>query len=171
MNPQERYEARDRELREQIVPDQVMASSLKSAFVQLCACRQVYSCSMIGCTMNREPLSTSELVSWPRGSQHNSRAWHPGWLRCSSLRYSRYPRSSRLAIRAPRSGINVTIHAARTLTILPDDNERLETFEAVGTPAIERDVCELLSIHRMQHPKRHVLLCTQVVMAPDAERA
>src|SRR6266487_3022825 len=25
---------------------------------------------------------------------------HPGWLRCSSLRYSRYPHSSRLASRA-----------------------------------------------------------------------
>ena len=33
------------------------------------------------------------------------RAGHPGWLRCSSLKYSRYSRSSRLAIRAPRAGI------------------------------------------------------------------
>ena len=32
------------------------------------------------------------------------RAGHPGWLRCFSLTYSRYARSSRLAIRAPRSG-------------------------------------------------------------------
>ena len=32
------------------------------------------------------------------------RAGHPGWRRCSSLKYSRYSRSSRLAIRAPRSG-------------------------------------------------------------------
>ena len=30
---------------------------------------------------------------------------HPGWRRCSSLKYSRYSRSSRLAIRAPRSAI------------------------------------------------------------------
>ena len=30
---------------------------------------------------------------------------HPRWLRCSSLKYSRYSRSSRLAIRAPRSAI------------------------------------------------------------------
>src|SRR5262245_12743646 len=28
---------------------------------------------------------------------------HPRWLRCSSLKYSRYSRSSRLAIEAPRS--------------------------------------------------------------------
>src|SRR5438128_12176839 len=34
-----------------------------------------------------------------------SRAVHPGWLRCSFLKSSRYPRSSRLAIRAPRSAI------------------------------------------------------------------
>src|SRR5207253_391029 len=34
-----------------------------------------------------------------------SRAGHPGWRRCSSLKYSRYFRSSRLAIRAPRSAI------------------------------------------------------------------
>src|SRR5688572_16641454 len=27
---------------------------------------------------------------------------HPGWQRCSSLKYSRYSRSSRLASRAPR---------------------------------------------------------------------
>ena len=27
---------------------------------------------------------------------------HPGWLRCSSLTYDRYARSSRLASRAPR---------------------------------------------------------------------
>ena len=33
------------------------------------------------------------------------RAGHPVWRRCSSLTYSRYARSSRLASRAPRSGI------------------------------------------------------------------
>ena len=32
-------------------------------------------------------------------------AMHPAWRRCSSLKYSRYSRSSRLAIRAPRSAI------------------------------------------------------------------
>ena len=45
------------------------------------------------------------LVPWKRDASHNSRAGHPGWRRCSSLTYSRYARSSRLAIRAPRSGI------------------------------------------------------------------
>ena len=44
-------------------------------------------------------------VSRPSGSRHNSRAGHPASRRCSSLRYSRYPRSSRLAIRAPRPGL------------------------------------------------------------------
>src|ERR1041384_6147521 len=34
-----------------------------------------------------------------------TRAGRPGWLRCSSAKYSRYSRSSRLAIRAPRSAI------------------------------------------------------------------
>src|SRR4029077_18748490 len=58
-----------------------------------------------------------ELVSRHSGSRHNSRAGHPGWLRCSSLRYSRYPRSSRLAIRAPRSGTYATIHCDGTLDI------------------------------------------------------
>ncbi len=55
------------------------------------------------------------LVSCPRGSRHNSRAGHPGWRRCSSLKYSRYSRSSRLAIRAPRSGTYAAIHADRAL--------------------------------------------------------
>src|SRR5439155_8090502 len=45
-----------------------------------------------------------QLVSRNSDSSHKSRAGHPGWLRCSSLTYSRYARSSRLAIRAPRSG-------------------------------------------------------------------
>jgi hypothetical protein len=73
------------------------------------------------------------LVSGPRGSRHNSRAGHPastpprtkraagapGWRRCSSLKYSRYSRSSRLAIRAPRSGTYATIHAVRTRALQP----------------------------------------------------
>src|SRR5204862_4867199 len=37
------------------------------------------------------------------------------WLRCSSLTYSRYARSSRLAIRAPRSGTYATNHRYGTL--------------------------------------------------------
>src|SRR5437588_6004298 len=45
------------------------------------------------------------LVAYPRHSYSGFRAGHPGWLRCSSLKYSRYSRSSRLAIRAPRSAI------------------------------------------------------------------
>ena len=56
-------------------------------------------------------------MSWNSGSRHDSRAGHPDSLRCSSLPYSRYARSSRLAIRAPRSGTYATIHAARTLSL------------------------------------------------------
>jgi predicted Na+-dependent transporter len=44
-------------------------------------------------------------VARPRCSRTSSRAGHPGWLRCSSLKYAQYSRSSRLAIRAPRSAI------------------------------------------------------------------
>src|SRR5216110_2091331 len=55
------------------------------------------------------------LVSRNSDSSHNSRAGHPGWLRCSSLTYSRYARSSRLAIRAPRSGTYATNHCYGTL--------------------------------------------------------
>src|SRR4029077_13591724 len=61
-----------------------------------------------------------ELVSRHSGSRHNSRAGHPGWLRCSSLRYSRYPRSSRVAIRAPRSEIRSTTDADRPLVGVDD---------------------------------------------------
>src|SRR5712691_12018811 len=55
------------------------------------------------------------LVSRNSDSSHDSRAGHPGWLRCSSLTYSRYARSSRLAIRAPRSGTYATNHCYGTL--------------------------------------------------------
>src|SRR5436190_14658802 len=73
---------------------------------------------------SRRPTRISEfipdLVSRNSDSSHNSRAGHPGWLRCSSLTYSRYARSSRLAIRAPRSGTYATNHYYGTL----DVNER-----------------------------------------------
>src|SRR5439155_5023936 len=59
--------------------------------------------------------SSAALVSRNSDSSHNSRAGHPGWLRCSSLTYSRYARSSRLAIRAPRSGTYATNHCYGTL--------------------------------------------------------
>ncbi len=41
-------------------------------------------------------------------------AGHPGGRRCSSLRYSRYPRSSRLASRAPRRPRCVAVFMRRT---------------------------------------------------------
>ena len=59
--------------------------------------------------------ASAGLVACPRHLYSAFRAGHPGWLRCSSLRYSRYPRSSRLAIRAPRSEIRCTTDTDRPL--------------------------------------------------------
>ena len=50
----------------------------------------------------------SILVACPGRMQRVFRAGHPAWRRCSSLEYSRYARSSRLASRAPRSEIRIT---------------------------------------------------------------
>ena len=59
-------------------------------------------------------------VSCPRGSRHNSRAGHPGCLRCSALKCSRHSRASRLASQALRFGTYATIHGDGTLNhILP----------------------------------------------------
>jgi hypothetical protein len=55
------------------------------------------------------------LVPWNRDESHNSRAGHPDWQRCSSVRYTQYLRSSRLVSRAPRSGIYATHHGSRGL--------------------------------------------------------
>jgi hypothetical protein len=62
-------------------------------------------------------MSVSDrLVACPRHVYSAFRAGHPGWLRCSTLRYSRYPRSSRLAIRGPRRGTRagVVVRAPRS---------------------------------------------------------
>src|SRR5436190_3724425 len=68
---------------------------------------------------SRRPTRISEfipdLVSRNSDSSHNPRAGHPGWLRCSSLTYSRYARSSRLAIRDAPPGNYVTNHCYGTL--------------------------------------------------------
>ena len=45
-------------------------------------------------------------MSRVRNNLPTYRAGHPVWLRCSPLKYSRYSRASRLASRAPRSGID-----------------------------------------------------------------
>ena len=63
-------------------------------------------------------LFQSTLVSRNRDSSHNSRAGHPGSPRCSSLKYAEYSRSSRLAIRAPRSGTYATNHGSGTLVAM-----------------------------------------------------
>ena len=59
---------------------------------------------MPGRLSSGQPFVRRRRVPWKRGLSPNSRAGHPGWLRCSSLTYAEYARSSRLAIRAPRSG-------------------------------------------------------------------
>ena len=75
---------------------------------------------------------TSVLSAW---FAHNSRAGHPGWRRCSSLKYSRYSRSSRLAIRAPRSGTYAAIHADRTLADSDHTLARIDGASAFGFSA------------------------------------
>src|SRR4051812_11910588 len=55
-------------------------------------------------------MSILTLAPWKRDDSHNARAGHPGWLRCFSLTYDRYARSSRLAIRAPRPGTHASHH-------------------------------------------------------------
>ena len=59
-----------------------------------------------------------QLVPWKRDDSHKSRAGHPGWRRCSSVPYAQYAPSSRLAIRAPRSGTYATHHASRGLVVV-----------------------------------------------------
>src|SRR5262245_21119818 len=56
-----------------------------------------------------------KLVACPRGARTISRAGHPAWRRCSSLKYFRYSRSSRLPIRPPRSSIWSSFRADRPL--------------------------------------------------------
>ena len=59
--------------------------------------------------------SAAMLVPWNRDFSDNSRAGHPASRRCSSLTYGRYACSSRLAIRAPRSGTYPSHHGSRGL--------------------------------------------------------
>lgn len=57
------------------------------------------------------------LVSRNRKSSRNSRAGHPGGLRCASLEYGQYSHSPRLAGRAPRSGSYRANHGYGTLAL------------------------------------------------------
>ena len=75
------------------------------------ALRNLPALREIGFAANRRLLRVESLSHDCVPSQRFAdifRAGHPGWRRCSSLTYSRYARSSRLAIRAPRSGKYVT---------------------------------------------------------------
>ncbi len=58
------------------------------------------------------------------------RAGHPGWLRCSSLEYVEYSRSSRLASRAPRSGTSAKQSVGEDTLIVPDVNLLLYAYDA-----------------------------------------
>src|SRR5882724_6433212 len=62
---------------------------------------------------------------------------HPRWLRCSSLKYSRYSRSSRLAIGAPRPSrcdarLSPRAAKARSLSRFATAAVALEVFLNVG---------------------------------------
>jgi circadian clock protein KaiC len=63
----------------------------------------------------REGVRRGELVACPRQLYSGFRAGHPARLRCSSIKYSRYSQSSRLAGRAPRSEIHCTTDEDRPL--------------------------------------------------------
>ena len=60
-------------------------------------------------------VHVSKLVACPGHLQRIFRAGHPVWRRCSSVKYSRYAPSSRLASRVPRSGISITNDPDRPL--------------------------------------------------------
>jgi hypothetical protein len=67
--------------------------------------------------LTSDTLRSGELlrrgrVPWNRDESHNSPAGHPGSRRCSSFTYGQYAHSSRLAIRAPRSGTYTTHHGS-----------------------------------------------------------
>ena len=72
------------------------------------------------------------LVSRPRDLSHNSPGEASGWLRCSPLKYSRYSRVSRLAIRAPRSGIYATNYADGTLEGIDVRSRRSKWFASLA---------------------------------------
>ena len=55
------------------------------------------------------PRFSLNLGARKRDASHNSRAGHPASRRCDSLRYVQYSRSSRLAIRVPRSATSQRI--------------------------------------------------------------
>ena len=59
-------------------------------------------------------------MAWTRQKYRAFRAGHPAWRRCSSLKYTRYSRSSRLASRAPRAGIHGTSVVSTPLVAYPD---------------------------------------------------
>ena len=73
-----------------------------------------------------------------RDDSHKSRAGHPGWRRCSSLTYAQYARSSRLASRAPRSGIpREPPQASRGLAAVVEE-ERRRARRAQGPASTRR---------------------------------
>jgi hypothetical protein len=85
----------------------------------------------------RHVHSRSELVPWKRDPSRNSRAGHPGWRRCSSLKYSRYSHSSRLASRAPRSGTCASHHVSRGLA-LPEEGSLMDSLATLLGSYFER---------------------------------
>ena len=89
---------------------------------------------------------------------HNSRAGHPAWLRCSSLKYAQYSRSSRLAVRAPRSGTYATHHASRGLAA------RRDVFEL---QVLQQSVQVRADSGRAAWPRRHSCHPSEWVASED----
>src|SRR6185436_15266828 len=78
-----------------------------------------------------------------------------GWLRCSSLKYSRYSRSSRLAIRAPRSAIWSSFSRYRPLgEDVVDDRAALRASQPhIQTLILHGELCR---VHAQQVQHRRV---------------
>ena len=86
-------------------------------------------------------LGCGALVACPRHLYSDFRAGHPGWQRCSSIKYSRYSQSSRLAIRAPRSEIRCTTDADRPL-VANSDRREAPSARRAGCAVRSRLVCD-----------------------------
>ena len=89
-----------------------------------------------GLTSHHRCLPAGNLVACHGHFSSASRAGHPVWRRCSSLKYCRYSHSSRLASRAPRSEIHYWNDRYRPLVGPPDRPRRCarEMVATIGRP-------------------------------------
>ena len=103
------------------------------------------------------------LVACPRHLSSDFRTGHPGLRRCSSIKYSRYSQSSRLAIRAPRSEIRCTTDAdgplgsaSRLETDLPvvADDAESTLRPLIGQPAPFGAECQIETLRQVPEGPR-----------------